>query len=176
MAAAAARDRRAVLPIGSVEQRAQLSLCVDMILAEKVALDAAEPLGLPVLPVMPFGLAPYFADYPGTVTLQMETLLAEMRDVLASIRRAGFQRILIVTGLGGNAAVDAQAQELFRMIAHPFLRKGTSGPVAAMAIDDQNAAKSLMCQPIPNVAYQRETGLRPYRDRAGMVVKYGVSP
>ena len=41
--AAAALDPRAVLPIGSVEQHAQLSLCVDMILAEKVALDAADP-------------------------------------------------------------------------------------------------------------------------------------
>jgi creatinine amidohydrolase len=109
---AAALDTRAVLPIGSVEQHAQLSLCVDMILAEKVALDAAEPLGLPVWPVMPFGLAPYFAEYPGTVTLRVETLLAVMRDVLASIRRAGFRQVLIVNGHGGNAPVDALAQEL----------------------------------------------------------------
>ena len=91
--AAAARDPRAVLPIGSVEQHAQLSLCVDMILAEKVALDAAEPLGVPVWPAMPFGLAPYFVDYPGTVTLRVETLLAVMRDVLASIHRAGFHPV-----------------------------------------------------------------------------------
>ena len=112
VAAAALRDPRAVLPIGSVEQHAQLSLCVDMILAEKVALDAARPLGVPVWPVMPFGLAPYFVDYPGTVTLRVETLLAMMRDTLASIRRAGFRQILIVNGHGGNAPVDALAQEL----------------------------------------------------------------
>ena len=31
-----ARDRRAVLPMGSTEQHAQLSLCVDAILAERV--------------------------------------------------------------------------------------------------------------------------------------------
>ena len=35
------RDRRAVLPIGSTEQHAQLSLCVDAILAERVAVEAA---------------------------------------------------------------------------------------------------------------------------------------
>ena len=40
--AAAARDPRCVLPIGSTEQHAQLSLCVDLILAEKVATEAAE--------------------------------------------------------------------------------------------------------------------------------------
>ena len=34
-------DRRAVLPIGSTEQHGYLSLCVDAILAERVALEAA---------------------------------------------------------------------------------------------------------------------------------------
>jgi creatinine amidohydrolase len=110
--AAAARDPRCIVPIGSTEQHAQLSLCVDMILAEKVALDAAEPLGIPVFPVMPFGLAPYFVSYPGTISLRVESLLAVMRDVLASVRRSGFRQILIVNGHGGNAPVGPLALEL----------------------------------------------------------------
>ncbi|MEM6889880.1 MAG: creatininase family protein [Pseudomonadota bacterium] len=117
MEAAAARDPRCVLPIGSTEQHAQLSVCVDMILAEKVAADAADPLGIPVFPVMPFGLAPYFTAYPGTISLRVETLLAVMRDVVASVRRSGFQRVLIVNGHGGNNPVGALAQEL--MAEHP---------------------------------------------------------
>ena len=40
----AARDDRAVLPIGSTEQHAHLSLSVDTILSERVAVEAAEPL------------------------------------------------------------------------------------------------------------------------------------
>ena len=59
-----AADDRCVLPIGSTEQHAQLSLCVDAILAERVAVEAAEPLGVPVYPAMPFGLAPYFLAFP----------------------------------------------------------------------------------------------------------------
>lgn len=110
--AAAARDPRCVLPIGSTEQHAQLSLCVDMILAEKVAADAAEPLNIPVFPVMPYGLAPYFNGYPGTICLRVETLMAVMRDVVASLRRSGFRRILIVNGHGGNNPVGALAQEI----------------------------------------------------------------
>jgi len=110
--AAAARDPRCILPIGSTEQHAQLSLCVDMILAEKVATDAAEPLGIPVFPVIPYGLAPYFNAYPGTICLKVETLLAVIRDVTASLRRSGFSRILIVNGHGGNNPVGALAQEL----------------------------------------------------------------
>ena len=110
--AAAARDPRCILPIGSTEQHAQLSLAVDSILAEKVSTDAAEPLEIPVFPVMPFGLAPYFNAYPGTICLRVETLMAVMRDVVASVRRAGFRQILIVNGHGGNNPVGALAQEL----------------------------------------------------------------
>jgi creatinine amidohydrolase len=117
VAACAARDPRVVLPLGSTEQHAQLSLCVDAILAERNAVQAAEPLGIPVYPVMPFGLAPYFIAYPGTISLRVETLLAVMRDVVASVRRSGFRQILIVNGHGGNAPVGALAQEL--MADHP---------------------------------------------------------
>ena len=65
------RDRRAVLPIGSTEQHAQLSLCVDVILSERVAVEAAEPLGIPVFPVIAYGFTPSFVDYAGTVTLKL---------------------------------------------------------------------------------------------------------
>jgi creatinine amidohydrolase len=107
-----AQDDRCVLPFGSTEQHAGLSLCVDAILAERVAVEAAEPLGVPVYPVMPFGLAPYFAAFPGSVSLRVETLLAVARDVIASVATSGFRRILIINGHGGNAPVGALAQEI----------------------------------------------------------------
>ena len=110
--AAAARDPRCILPIGSTEQHAQLSLCVDLILAEKVATDAADALDIPVFPVIPYGLAPYFNAYPGTICLRVETLMAVVRDVVASLRRSGFRQILIVNGHGGNNPIGALAQEL----------------------------------------------------------------
>ena len=106
------RDDRCVIPFGSTEQHAQLSLCVDAILAERVALEAAEPLGVPVYPAMPFGLAPYFAEFPGSVSLRVETLLAVARDLIESVARAGFRRILLVNGHGGNAPVGALAQQI----------------------------------------------------------------
>jgi creatinine amidohydrolase len=114
-----ARDDRCVLPFGSTEQHAGLSLCTDAILAERVAAEAAAPLGVPVFPVMPFGLAPYFAAFPGSVSLRVETLLAVARDVIASVAGAGFRRILVVNGHGGNAPVGALAQEI--MAADPRL-------------------------------------------------------
>lgn len=110
-------DDRCVLPIGSTEQHGYLSLAVDLILAEKVAADAAEPLGVPVFPVMPYGVAPYFASYPGSISLRVETLLAVVRDLLDSVRRAGFRRVLIVNGHGGNQPVAGTAAEY--MVEHP---------------------------------------------------------
>ncbi|MEM8664250.1 MAG: creatininase family protein [Pseudomonadota bacterium] len=109
-----AQDDRCVLPIGSTEQHGPLSLCVDAILAEKVAIDAAEPLGIPVYPPINYGLCPYFAAYPGTVTLRVETLLAVVRDILESLVETGFRRILIVNGHGGNAPVGAMALDMMR--------------------------------------------------------------
>ena len=112
MEAAVKKDQRCIMPMGSTEQHAQLSLCVDMILAEKIALDVAEPLNIPVFPVMPYGLAPYFSAFPGTVSLRVETLMAVIRDIVASMYQSGFRKILIINGHGGNNPVGALAQEL----------------------------------------------------------------
>ncbi len=49
-------DDRIVLPVGSTEQHAYLSLETDNILAERASVEAAEPLGVPVLPVLPYGV------------------------------------------------------------------------------------------------------------------------
>ncbi len=104
-------DDRCVLPIGSTEQHAGLSLATDAINAERVAIEAAEPLGIPVFPVLSYGLTPYFSDFPGTVTLRLATYAALLRDVLDSLKHAGFRRIMIVNGHGGNQPAALLAQE-----------------------------------------------------------------
>ena len=104
-------DDRAVLPLGSTEQHAYLSLATDVILAERVAHEAAEPLGVPVFPGLPYGLSPYFMGYPGTITLDFGTYSDLLRDILDSLYQHGFRRILIVNGHGGNSPVARIAHE-----------------------------------------------------------------
>jgi creatinine amidohydrolase len=93
-----ASDDRIVLPIGSTEQHGFLSLGTDAILAERVSIEAAEPLGIPVLPVLPFGVAPYFSQYPGSMTLRISTYFEVVRDLLDCLAGQGFRRIAIVNG------------------------------------------------------------------------------
>ena len=97
-------DDRCVLPLGSTEQHAYLSLAVDAVLSERAAADAAEPLGVPVFPVVAYGLTPYFMAYPGTVTLTLETYQRVLAEVLGSLEHHGFRRIVIVNGHGGNSS------------------------------------------------------------------------
>src|SRR5579863_5309142 len=105
------RDDRAVLPCGCTEQHAYLSLSTDSILAERVAVDAAEPLGIPVFPPLHYGITPYFRAYPGTVTLRIETHLRVIHDLLDGLAEQGFKRILMVNGHGGNTPAQSLAGE-----------------------------------------------------------------
>ncbi len=101
--AQAKRDDRCVLPLGSVEQHAYLSLATDVILSERVAREAAEPLGIPVFPVLAYGLTPGFLSFPGSISLKMSTYTALLGDIFDGFYRTGFRRIVLVNGHGGNA-------------------------------------------------------------------------
>src|SRR2546428_11648089 len=123
------RDDRIVLPLGSTEQHAYLSLGTDNILAERIAVEAAAPLGVPVLPVLAYGLTASFAAYPGSPTLRMETYVQMLGDVLDSLHGQGFRRILIVNGHGGNTAARSRVSEWLGARAGPEgRRRGWGGP------------------------------------------------
>ena len=111
------RDGRAVVPVGSTEQHGYLCLAVDAILAERVACEAAEPLGVPVFPALSYGITPYFRAYPGSISLRLETYQRIVADILESLAGTGFKRILFVNGHGGNSPGGSILQEW--MNEHP---------------------------------------------------------
>ncbi len=135
-----AADDRCVLPLGSTEQHAYLSLGTDAILAERVSLEAAHPLGVPVYPALPFGLTPYFMAYPGTVTLQPETYERVLIELVGSCASLGFRRVLVVNGHGGNTAARAalerwvEARGGIQLLWHDWWR-GEQTMEAVRAID-----------------------------------------
>ncbi|EMW0827703.1 creatininase family protein [Klebsiella pneumoniae] len=102
------QDDRAILPLGSTEQHAWLSVCTDHILASRLAKDVGEQLNLPVFPGLPFGMAPYFTAFPGTINLQPATYNALISDLLDSLYQSGFRRLFLINGHGGNSPVQPQ--------------------------------------------------------------------
>jgi creatinine amidohydrolase len=96
-------DDRVVLPLGSTEQHAYISLETDNLLAERVSVEAAEPLGVAVLPVLAYGVTPRFAAYPGSPSVSPETYVHLLSELTESLRAQGFRRVLLVNGHGGNS-------------------------------------------------------------------------
>jgi creatinine amidohydrolase len=132
-----ARDDRVLVPLGSTEQHGYLSLGVDALICERGALEAAETEGVPVLPVMPFGVTPGFTAFPGTVHIRAQTYLALVRDVLDALAGQGFRRIVLVNGHGGNEPAATVAQEWVadhpdcQVIFHGFLLEPELFPIAS---------------------------------------------
>jgi creatinine amidohydrolase len=114
------RDDRCVLPLGSTEQHAYLSLSVDSILAERLATEVGELAKVPVFPVQPYGITPYFRAFPGSITLRVQTFLSIVREILDALAEQGFRRILIVNGHGGNTPAQNLTGEW--LADHPGMR------------------------------------------------------
>lgn len=102
-----------VLPIGAIEQHGpHLPIDTDTVSVTAVAIQAATLTGPDralVLPTIPWGLSPYWMPFPGTITLQPETILSLFLDIGASVSQHGFERMLILNGHGGNAGIIAVA-------------------------------------------------------------------
>jgi creatinine amidohydrolase len=104
-----------ILPLGAVEQHGNhLPLGTDTLLAQAVSLAAAASAGdTVVMPPPWYGFSAHHMRFPGSITLRIETLMAFVEDVVASLVRHNFQRILIVNGHGGNnGLIDVLASTL----------------------------------------------------------------
>ena len=105
-------DDRCILPTGSTEQHAYLSLD-----RRRHPFGAARARSwrswrrARLSRRFPMAWRSNGPPIPGTVTLRVETYLALIRDVLDSIRRAGFRRILLINGHGGNAPAQGMLRE-----------------------------------------------------------------
>lgn len=108
----------AVLPVAAVEQHGpHLPLCVDARLLQGV-IEAALPLlpaQLPVLflPPQNIGFSVEHQSYAGTLTLTPATLIALWTELGACVARAGFSKLLLLNGHGGQVGMmDIVAREL----------------------------------------------------------------
>lgn len=99
-----------LLPVGAIEQHGpHLPVATDTLLVTNVLKRALQLLPQEVaawrLPALSYGKSTEHEDFPGTIGLTGETLLAVLKDIARSTARAGFRRLAFVNGHGGNSAL-----------------------------------------------------------------------
>ena len=116
-AAQAAKDGAVVIfPVGSVEEHGEhLPLCTDSVQPEYIALEVAKKTGCLVAPSFRYGICNATRNFPGTLTIQFDTLYRLALDVLSELVRNGFKKIIVLSGHAGNShmvALRLAAQEI----------------------------------------------------------------
>ncbi len=106
------REDRLMVPLGATEQHGYLSLATDTRIPVALADAASERTGVLVTPALPFGVSPYFAKYPGTISLRLSTYISILEDLVRWAHAAGFKRLLFLNGHGGNNPASAVLHEL----------------------------------------------------------------
>lgn len=114
------RDDRLMLVLGACEQHGYLSLLTDVKIPQALADAASQQSGVLVAPALNFGVSPYFLEYPGTLSLRVNTFLDLIEDLVLSAYHQGFRRLLFLNGHGGNDSARACLYELANQL--PGLR------------------------------------------------------
>jgi len=93
-----------VVPFASMEQHGPHSpVVVDTLLCESVCRKATEGLeGALLTRAMWAGASHHHFEYPGTISLRLETYVALVKDIIRSVAHHGYGKIFVVNGHGGN--------------------------------------------------------------------------
>lgn len=123
----AAADAIVLLPVASTEQHGpHLATGVDTLLCGEICRRAARDLvarrtPAVLAPTLWAGLAEHHVAFGGSFSLTVATYHALLRDLCGSILRAGFRRVVLVNGHGGNmSALNALSVELTRELDAPI--------------------------------------------------------
>lgn len=96
----------ALLPVSAIEQHGpHLPLATDAIIGDGLVRLAMERIkeGVLVLPALTIGHSLEHVDYPGTLTITAEALLATWLDVGRGVARTGLRKLVLLNTHGGNA-------------------------------------------------------------------------
>lgn len=141
-----------VLPTGAIEQHGpHLPLETDSRLVWEIARTSIERVShraqVILAPLVPFGYSTHHRAFPGTMTLTGDTFSQVVRDLVDSLYRVGFRKVLILNGHGGNADPLYLAARSLRdrhedilvgvanywRVAEPAIRQLRDSPIGGMA-------------------------------------------
>jgi creatinine amidohydrolase len=133
MREAIAQQPVVLLPFGTVEDHGpHLPINTDNVIVEAICLEAARRAAgdVLVMPLVSYGLDEHHMDFPGTVSVDIQTLLAYVADVAVSVARHGFAHVLIVNGHGSNEPIADLAAR--RVVLETGVICGAMSPNAAI--------------------------------------------
>lgn len=95
----------AIVPIGAHEQHGpHMTENCDAVLAKRMADKLAARLHPTafITPTVTMGVSPHHMNFPGTISLQPETLISILKDIAVSLRHHGITTFLWLNAHGGN--------------------------------------------------------------------------
>lgn len=152
----------ALLPLAAVEQHGNhLPVITDTALVTEIAgrVESALPKEVVLLPTLWVGSSHHHFGFPGTISISSETYILVLKDLVGSLIRSGFRRIVLLNGHGGN--IGPANEVLYRMaLEHP----GPNAPWVACATYWRVAGEELSHQtfmetPILSHACEYETSM-----------------
>ena len=114
----------ALLPVGAIEQHGpHLPLDTDAFDADYLAKQVADACSNPkplVLPLIPYGVSYHHDEFPGTVSINNNTLSQLVYEIGISIAKNGIKKLIILNGHGGNSPALNFAAQMINRDAHIF--------------------------------------------------------
>jgi creatinine amidohydrolase len=99
-----------IVPFGSTEQHGRhMPLGTDAVLGDEIGWALAGRLDAFLAPTVRFGCSEHHLSFAGTISLGEETFKRIVSDVVASLSRHGFRRIVLLPTHGGNFKPMAEA-------------------------------------------------------------------
>jgi len=104
-----ARDSRLVFPVGALAQHGpHLPLGTSTFIAECLARDLSDDLGILLAPTLPYGVTLHgHGKFAGTATLRRKTLHKAVNELLASWEDHGVSEFIVITAYRYEPHLDA---------------------------------------------------------------------
>lgn len=155
------RNKVVILPLGAIEQHGpHLAVSTDTDIVSQVALQAEKQLKNDVLlcPTLPFGSSQHHLSF-GAISISVATYTQVVTELIESLLHAGFRRVVLLNGHGGNITPVRQALAILSS-----KHDTTSNPNIALATYWELAGKAFaggppMQSPALSHACEYETSL-----------------
>ena len=157
-----AKDKVLIIPLGAVEQHGPhlaTGTDTDIVTAVATTVEKQRSEAIVLAPTLAFGSSHHHLSFGGTISISADTYTQVLREMVSSVIRAGFTRIILLNGHGGNITPAKQALALlsrdFDETAQPNIALATYWELAGTAF----AGDAPMESPALSHACEYETSL-----------------